>query len=356
MQKKGPLVSVLIPARDEEKNIGRCLRSLSKQDYNNIEILVLDDNSSDGTGRIIEKFSKKDTRIRLIQGRSLDRGWKGKSYACHQLSLEAAGEYYVFTDADTLHFPNSVSSALGALISKKLDVLSVFPKQIMVSVHERMVVIFINIAVLALMPLGLIRKMKSPKISIANGQFLLFKRSVYESIGGHRSIKNDIIEDVAISKQVKKHGFRFMVFDGRSTVYCRMYDGFKGVVRGFSKFIFAAMNYSVIKLVAVVSFIMLLFLVPLILLPLGLYIFNWPLLVNVMMLSQVSIILLIRIVMTFRFKSRFTDIFLHPLSMFYIVVLSVNSVYQAKYGSGIFWKDRFYSIAEEEDLDNKKAK
>jgi len=356
MQKKGPLVSVLIPARDEEKNIGRCLRSLSKQDYNNIEILVLDDNSSDGTGRIIEKFSKKDTRIRLIQGRSLDRGWKGKSYACHQLSREAAGEYYVFTDADTLHFPNSASSALGALISKRLDVLSVFPKQIMVSVHERMVVIFINIAVLALMPLGLIRKMKSPKISIANGQFLLFKRSVYESIGGHRSIKNDIIEDVAISKQVKKHGFRFMVFDGRSTVYCRMYDGFKGVVRGFSKFIFAAMNYSVIKLVAVVSFIMLLFLVPLILLPLGLYIFNWPLLVNVMILSQVSIVLFIRIVMTFRFKSRFTDIFLHPLSMFYIAVLSVNSVYQAKYGSGIFWKDRFYSIAEEEDLDNKKAK
>jgi len=356
MQKKGPLVSVLIPARDEEKNIGRCLRSLSKQDYNNIEILVLDDNSSDGTGRIIEKFSKKDTRIRLIQGRSLERGWKGKSYACHQLSREAAGEYYVFTDADTLHFPNSVSSALGALISKRLDVLSVFPKQIMVSVHERMVVIFINIAVLALMPLGLIRKMKSPKISIANGQFLLFKRSVYESIEGHRSIKNDIIEDVAISKQVKKHGFSFMVFDGRSTVYCRMYDGFKGVVRGFSKFIFAAMNYSVIKLGVVVSFIMLLFLVPLILLPLGLYIFNWPLLVNVMILSQVSIVLFIRIVMTFRFKSRFTDIFLHPLSMFYIVVLSVNSVYQAKYGSGIFWKDRFYSIAEEEDLDNKKAK
>ena len=356
MKKNGPLVSVLIPARDEEKKIGRCLRSLSKQDYNNLEILVLDDNSSDGTGRIIEKFSKKDTRIRLIQGRSLDRGWKGKSYACHQLSREAAGEYYVFTDADTLHFPNSVSSALGALISKRLDVLSVFPKQIMVSVHERMVVIFINIAVLALMPLGLIRKMKSPKISIANGQFLLFKRSVYKSIGGHRSIKNDIVEDVAISKQVKKHGFNFMVFDGRSTVYCRMYDGFKGVVRGFSKFIFAAMNYSVIKLGVVVSFVMLLFLVPLILLPLGLYIFNWPLLVNVMILSQVSIILFIRIVMTFRFKSRFTDIFLHPLSMFYIAVLSVNSVYQAKYGSGIFWKDRFYSIAEEEDLDNKKAK
>ena len=226
----------------------------------------------------------------------------------------------------------------------------------MVSVHERMVVVFINLAVLALMPLGMIRKIRSPRISIANGQFMLFKRSVYKSIGGHRSIKNDIVEDVAISKQVKRCGYRFMVFDGRETIYCRMYDGFKNVVRGFSKFIFAAMNYSIIKLGVIISLIMLLFLIPLLLLPLGLYIFNWPLLVNILILSQVSIILFIRIAMTFRFKSRFSDIFLHPLSMLYIAVLSVNSVYQAKFGRGIFWKDRFYGIAEGEDLDNQKAK
>lgn len=355
MLKNGPLVSILVPARDEEKNIGRCLRSLSKQDYRKLEILVLDDDSNDGTCRIVEELSKKDTRIRLLKGRTLDRGWKGKSYACHQLAREAAGEYYIFTDADTLHFPNSVSSSLGALISGKLDVLSVFPKQIMVSVHERMVVIFINLAVLALMPLVLVKKMKSSKVSIANGQFLLFKKSVYESIGGHRSIKNNIIEDVAISKQVKKYGYRFMIYDGRSTVYCRMYNGLKDVIRGFSKFIFASMNYSITKLASVISFVMLLFMVPVLLLPLGLYVFNWPLLVNVMILTQVSIILLIRIVMTFRFKSRFTDIFLHPLAMLYIAVLSVNSVYQAKYGKGIFWKDRFYGIKGDEDLDDHKV-
>ena len=350
MLKKGPLVSVLVPARNEEKNIGRCLRSLSKQDYHNLEILVLDDNSSDGTSRVVEELSEKDTRIRLIRGRSLGSGWKGKSYACHQLSREASGEYYVFTDADTLHFPNSISSSLGAMISARLDALSVFPKQIMVSIHERMVVIFINLAVLALMPLGMIRKTRSSRICIANGQFMLFKRSVYKSIGGHRSIKKDIVEDVAISKQVKKHGYRFMVFDGRKTIYCRMYDGFINVVRGFSKFIFAAMNYSIIKLGVVISFIMLLFMLPVYLLPLGLYFFNWPLLVNILILSQVSIILLIRIAMTFRFKSRFSDIFLHPLSMLYIAVLSVNSVYQAKLGRGIFWKDRFYGIDDDEDL------
>lgn len=173
MVKNGPLVSVLIPARNE-KNIGRCLRFLSKQDYHNLEILVLDDNSSDGTGRVVEEISKKDTRIRLIRGCPLIGGWKGKSHACHQLSREATGEYYVFTDADTSHFPNSISSSLKVLISTRLDVLSVFPKQIMVSIHERMVVIFINLAVLALMPLSMIRKTRSPRISIANGQFMLF--------------------------------------------------------------------------------------------------------------------------------------------------------------------------------------
>jgi len=100
---------------------------------------------------------------------------------------------------------------------------------------------------------------------------------------------------------------------------------------------------------------MLLFMLPVYLLPLGLYIFNWPLLVNILILSQVSIILLIRIAMTFRFKSRISDIFLHSLSMLYIAVLSVNSVYQVKLGRGIFWKDRFYGIDGDEDLNKQEV-
>ena len=348
---KNPLVSVLIPARDEEKNIGRCLRSLVKQDYRNLEILVLDDNSSDDTGGVVNEWAKKDNRVRLITGKPLTRGWKGKSYACHQLSRQAKGKYLVFTDADTLHFPNSVSSALAALYKCKLDVLSIFPRQIMVTIHERMVVIFINLAVLALMPISLIRKVKSSKLCIANGQFILFKRKTYDSIGGHRNIRKDIVEDVAISKEVKKYGFKFMIFDGRKNIHCRMYDGLGEVTRGFSKFIFAAMNYSIIKLAAVIILVLLLFLAPIIFLPFGLYLENWPLLVNVNLIAQISIIFIIRVVMTFRFKSRIIDIILHPLSMFYIAVLSINSVYQARFGKGIYWKDRVYAIKDEEGFD-----
>jgi len=351
--KKHPLVSILIPARNEEKNIGRCLRSLTRQDYDNIEILVMDDNSDDATGSIVDGWSKKDSRIKSLKGRLLLKGWKGKSYACHQLSQHAKGDYLIFTDADTLHFPDSISSSIAALLSNDLDALSIFPKQIMVTIHERMVVIFINLAVMALMPLFLIKKIKNPILSIANGQFILFKRKTYDSIGGHENVKKDIVEDVAISRRVKEYGFRFMIFDGRSNIYCRMYKGFREVVRGFSKFIFASMNYSIIKMIAVISLVMILFLVPLILLLIGLYSSRWLFIINVNLLIQISIIFIIRIVMTFRFRSRIMDIVLHPLSMFYIMALSINSVYQVKYGEGIYWKDRVYDMDDEEELDKK---
>jgi len=313
----------------------------------------MDDNSEDATGSIVDGWSKKDSRIKSLKGRPLLKGWKGKSYACHQLSQHAKGNYLIFTDADTLHFPDSISSSIAALLSNDLDALSIFPKQIMVTIHERMVVIFINLAVMAFMPLFLIKKIKNPILSIANGQFILFKRKTYDSIGGHENVKKDIVEDVAISRRVKEYGFRFMIFDGRSNIYCRMYKGFREVVRGFSKFIFASMNYSIIKMIAVISLVMILFLVPLILLLIGLYSSRWLFIINVNLLIQISIIFIIRIVMTFRFRSRIMDIVLHPLSMFYIMALSINSVYQVKYGEGIYWKDRVYDMDNEEKLDKK---
>jgi len=347
--KENPLVSVLIPARDEEDNIGRCIRSLIKQDYENIEILTLDDNSTDRTAAIAGRWAKRDKRVRLIKGKPLEKGWKGKSYACHQLSKEAKGKYLVFTDADTLHFPDSVSSSVAALEANGLDAMSAFPRQIMVTIHERMIIIFINIAVLALLPIYLMRRIKNPSLVIANGQFLLLKRKVYDSIGGHMSTRKEIIEDVAMARQVKKHGYKFMIFDGRRSIHCRMYKGFEGVFRGFSKFIFAAMNYSVMRLIAVIIGVLTFFMMPFFYLPLGLYIFDWPTMVNICLAVQICVVLLIRIVMTFRFRSRLMDIFLQPFSMLYIIIPAVDSVLKAKYGKGIYWKNRYYDIRDAEE-------
>ena len=240
-----PLVSILIPARNEDKNIRRCLRSILRQDYPNFEVIVLDDNSSDNTSAVVREYARKNRKVRLIKGSELPDGWLGKSYACQQLSEEAKGEFLIFTDADTLHFKNSISCALGALLVNKLDALSVFARQITVTIHERMMVPFGNYFLLAFMPLMLIERTSNPLFCTAIGQFMMFKQDVYEEIGGHASVKKEILEDIHISKQVKKHGFKFMVFDGKNNFYCRMYKNLGEVVRGYSKVLAAVFNYNV---------------------------------------------------------------------------------------------------------------
>ncbi len=339
-----PLVSILIPARNEAENIKRCLRSLLKQDYPNTEILVLDDNSNDNTSLIVKKLAEKDSRVKLIAGKPLKKGWLGKCYACYQLSKQARGRYLVFTDADTLHFPNSISSAIGCLTGNNLDALSVIPGQIMVTFSERMVVTWIHFGILSLLPLILVKKSKNPLFGTANGQFILFKSEVYKKIGGHRSVKAKVLEDIHISKQVKRYGYRFLIFDGSKNIYCRMYRSFRDLVRGFSKFMFAAFDYKIFTMSVVILLISALFLLPFILLPLGIFIFDWSRMIISLITIQIIIILIMRAILTIRFKSRILDIFLHPLSMVYIILICINSVLQTKLGKGVYWKGRRYDV------------
>jgi chlorobactene glucosyltransferase len=342
--KRNPLVSIMIPARNEAENIKMCISSLLKQDYTNIEILVLDDNSTDDTSLIVKSISEKDNRVKLIAGKPLKEGWIGKSYACHQLAKLAKGKYFLFTDADTLHFKNAVSSTIGCLIKNKLDALSAIPKQIMVGIHERLVITWVHFGILSLLPLIMVKKSKYPLFCTANGQCMLFKREVYRKIGGHRSIKTKILEDIHISKQVKRHGYRFMIFDGSKNIYCRMYRNFSGLIKGFSRFMFAAFDFKVFNIAAAILFISAIFLLPFILLPLGTLVFDWPDLIINQIIIQTIIVLAMRIILSIRLKNRILDTILHPVSMVYIILICINSVLQTKFGEGAYWKDRSYNI------------
>jgi chlorobactene glucosyltransferase len=345
-----PLISVLIPARNEEKNIRRCLRSLTRQDYPNLEILVLDDNSSDNTGAVVQEYVSRYKNVRLIKGKPLPDGWLGKSYACHQLAEEAGGDFLVFTDADTLHFKNSISSAFSALIACKHDAISVFARQITVTIHERMMVPFANYFLMAFMPFILILKLKNSLFCTAIGQFMLFKRNVYESIGGHQAIKSEILDDIQISKLVKKNGFSFMIFDGRNNFYCRMYKNLDEVIKGYTKVLSAVFDYSILlqSLVTVVVFIV--FLCPFIALPLFFLIFGWPNIIISLLIFQILIILSIKVIQTIRFKNRFIDIFLFPLSVIYLLFISVNALLKSNSARGIYWKGRSYDVRKEDEL------
>jgi chlorobactene glucosyltransferase len=337
--KSPPLISVLIPARNEEENIRRCLMSLSKQDYPNFEILVLDDNSIDGTAKIVREMAKKDKRIRLINGKPLKAGWLGKCWACQQLSEYGKGQYFIFT----------VTRAFAALKNNNLDAISVFPNQIAVTFHERMTIPFIYFAILSFMPLFLVKKTKGSFFSTGIGQFFLFKRQAYEKMGGHKVVRAEILEDIHISKQIKKAGFRYMVFDGSSNVNCRMYRNFKEVMRGFSKFIYPAFDYNVfVEAIAMLMF-SIVFLLPFILLPLGIFIFNWSGLVLTLVIVQIFLIFIVKIILAIRFRSRVLDIIFTPISMCYMLVIAANSYLQAKFGHGIYWKERTYRINDEDD-------
>jgi len=344
-----PLVSILIPSRNEEENIKRCIISLLKQDYENIEILVLDDNSTDDTARIVSELSQKDPRVKLYSGRPLKKGWLGKSYACWQLSKYAKGDYFIFTDADTLHFPNSISSSVACLLRYRIDALSVFAKQITVTLHERMIVPFGKYMILSFLPLYLIRKSRSVLFCTAIGQFMLFKREVYKKIGGHRSIKSEVIEDIMLSKQVKRCGYKFMIFDGRRNLYCRMYKNFREVVRGHSRTIFAAFDYNIYIIIIAIILLSAIFLFPFIILPIGIF-FDWPAILVNLIILQIIIILIARTIFSMRFKCKAVDIILYPISVVYLIYIAIDSIFNAKIGMGVNWKGRIYDVREEDEL------
>ena len=347
-----PLVSILIPARNEEKNIRRCLRSLSRQSYPNFEIIVLDDNSCDGTSQAVKDFAenRRKIKIKLYSVVSLPPDWLGKSFACHQLAGFAKGEFLLFTDADTLHFKNSVSAAVGALIENKLDAISVFARQITVTIHERMMVPFGNFFLMAFLPFMLISRSKNPLFCTAIGQYMLFKKEVYEKIGGHESVKNEILEDIYIAKQVKKHGYKFMIFDGKNNFYCRMYKNLTEVIGGYSKVLAAAFDYNMAIQSITTVLVFLFFLLPFIALPLSFFLFDWPSPVINLLIVQVGLIIIIIIIQAIRFKNRFIDVFLFPVSVVYLLFISVHSLVKSRSSSGIYWKGRTYDVRKEDDL------
>lgn len=188
-----PKVSVLIPVRNEEKNIAICLRSLLKQNYDNFEILVLDDFLYDNTRKIVQSFAPK---VKLIEGKQLPTGWTGKNWACHQLSCVAQGEILLFTDADNFYHPHAIVCTIGWMQKLNLDLLSTFPQQTTKTFPEKLVVPVVDLFVYSFLPLWLTYLTRFPSLAAANGQWIAIKKTSYKKLGGHESVKAQVVEDV----------------------------------------------------------------------------------------------------------------------------------------------------------------
>lgn len=336
-----PFVSVLIPARNEEKNIRQCTESILKQDYPRFEVIVLDDNSEDSTMKILSELSLKYDNLKVTKGMELPEGWSGKNFACHQLFKQSGGDYLLFTDADTVHRNDSLKKAVTRSISRNADLYSLIPDLTLKTFSEKFIMPGLHFTAFTLLPYYLAENYSNPAFAMGSGPFMLFKRESYEKIGGHEAVKKELVEDVKLAKNIKKHRLKVVVNKGLDVLSCRMYDSFGDIWNGFSKNIFPGMNYSTVMLFSVFGFYLLVFFVPFAALFAGIVSGNNHLVLN--SAYQVFLLLLMRLLINLSFRLNFISILLHPVSIFIISLIAFNSWKWNVLGKGSRWKGRTYS-------------
>ncbi len=232
-----PMISVIIPARNEARNISRCVQALFKQTYPNFEILVIDDRSSDRTLELLTELKKEDERLHILPGTEMPTGWAGKPHALVQGAAAAHGEWLCFMDADTFAKPALLLSAYRQAIIHEADMFSILTEQELGSFWERTILPLVFLGLSFGFPAERVNDPTKPD-AISNGQFILIKRQVYDQIGGHTAVKDRIDEDRAIASLVKSLGYRLILADGRKVARTRMYTSLPEMWEGWTKNIY----------------------------------------------------------------------------------------------------------------------
>jgi len=346
-----PRVSILLPARNEALRIRSCLESLLKQNYSSLEIIVLDDESVDATAEIARALgfsNSPESNCRLIRGAPLPPGWTGKSWACHQLAEVARGDYLLFTDADTVHQPETVSSAVAAAQRVDCDLLTLWPFQATVTFAEKLVIPLMFVVGGSYLPYWLLvwaqrspwlaRVLGSKLLALcgtATGQFLLFRRQSYFKMGGHRAVREHLVEDISLAREIAKRipdGWRLVTCDGTGLVSCRMYTSFGQIWEGFTKNLWPVFDGDWVGFWLAIIWQFLVCVLPFLIIA-----FKY----RPELYLVTGILLCLRVVAALRFKTSWLSVCFHPIGYSLALSIAVNSFWQAK-SKGIKWKDRIY--------------
>jgi chlorobactene glucosyltransferase len=345
-----PLISVCVPARNEARNIRACVEAMLAQDYPNFEFIVLDDRSTDATPSILADIASRDPRLRPISGADLPEGWAGKPHALHQASAVARGEWLCFVDADTFVTRGALSSCYAKAIETGADMFTIMTFQIMGTFWEKVVMPLIMTALsVGFSP----RKVNDPqrKDAIANGQFILIKRSAYDAIDGHKGVQDQIVEDKAIAEQVKWNGYRLVVADGNSVARTRMYTSLPEMWEGWTKNIYLGLRDqpSLLGLGIFGGFVLIIA---------ALFLPVWPLLGSFWYLKgggwmaaaliTESLILWIFLIYVRTHVAGAMDIspwyaFTTPLGAAVFAAMMLTSTWRVLSGKGVTWKGRMYT-------------
>jgi cellulose synthase/poly-beta-1,6-N-acetylglucosamine synthase-like glycosyltransferase len=234
-----PLVSAILPAKDEEAYLAVCLRSICNLTYSNLEILVVDDRSTDRTGEIARKIASTDQRVRVITIDELPTGWTGKTHALDHAAHLARGQWLLFADADTIHAPDSLGIMMEYARSQQAVLVSLLPELRCESFWELLMQPIAAITLMQSFPLHKLNNDRS-NLAFANGQYILIERTAYDAAGGHQAVRDRFVEDIALAQRVKALGLPIRVALARGIVSCRMYASFAQLIRGWSRIFYDA--------------------------------------------------------------------------------------------------------------------
>ena len=212
-----PKVSIILPARNEEKFIGSCLDSLVNQDYIDYEIIAINDSSDDSTGTIIKKYAKEFSKLIYVDAKPKPEGWVGKNWACMEGYKKATGDLLLFTDSDTKHATSVISLAVSHLLSLELDALTVIPKMLCLDSITKITLPIISVFLHTRFSALRVND-TSKNTGYFFGSFFIIKRSTYDSVGAHEGVKEELIEDGALGKKVKESGFKMRMVNGQHLI------------------------------------------------------------------------------------------------------------------------------------------
>jgi chlorobactene glucosyltransferase len=321
-------VSILIPARNEAANILTLLQSIHEQDYQNYEVIVLDDDSLDDTYGVCMAFAVNHPQFKVIKGSKLPSGWIGKNHACYQLAKHADGKYLLFLDADEQVKPDLINSGVHRMHLHQLALLSLFTNQEMVTPGEMVVVPLMHFILLNLLPLRLIYLVKNASVAAASGQFMLFDAAVYHQNQWHNAVKNKVVEDVEIMRLIKTGAYNGEALLANGMISCRMYKNYTGAINGFGKNFLAAFNYSILGFLI---YIMLIIGGPMVVI----MTLNLPLI-----FFMFSLIVLTRIMISLLSdQNAIRNVMLHPLQMLNMLIIAVISIQKYTTRTNV-WKGR----------------
>ncbi|MBT2569904.1 glycosyltransferase family 2 protein [Planococcus sp. ISL-110] len=332
-----PLVSVLVPMRNEERHVEILIKSLKNSSYGPVEFIMLNDQSTDGTQGELERTIAEDARFTILQGKQLPEGWVGKVHACHQLQQAASGDYLLFVDADVRFRPKAIEQSLALMQRKGAQLLTGFPAFDVAPFLSKLLVPMLHFVILFHLPLALANYTKFKAATAANGMWMMFERDSYHKIGGHAAVHNSLVEDVHIAREVKGHGFKVVLANITMSVKCRMYDTNNEVWEGFLKNSYAGIGRSPVIAAVLILFYSIFYILPPFLALYGLFSgFYWWILPYALTVAQRWYVDMVT-------NQRWYLSFLIPLQAAAMLAVLVESMRKSLKKQPYSWKGRHYS-------------